>query len=404
MMTPLFMILLCLMLAYIFSEFFKNIGVPRVVGQITAGLILGFFVFNNQLFTQDELKILSFLANLGVVLLFYYIGLEVNLKSFTKHLKKSFTISILNTLIPFIIGFLVSKLLFNFDTIVSAIIGICLSVSAEAVSMDLLDEFKMMRSRIGSIIISAGAVDDILELFILTIVVSVFHLSLNKTTAFSQLVLGIGLFVIILALARILIIPNMLKAFDKEKSSTARFTGAIIIVFLVAALADLLGIGALIGAMIAGMLTRQTIFKSQEIKKCDKYDIARSLHIISFGFLIPLFFVWVGLNSDLSLFSDDYLFLTIILTMISVIGTVGGTALAVKLSKGSFKEGMIIGWGLNPKGDVELVVAVLALQAGIISNPLFTSLIVMSLITTIISPIAFKYLLKNFKETNLKSM
>jgi Kef-type K+ transport system membrane component KefB len=196
---------------------------------------------------------------------------------------------------------------------------------------------------------------------------------------------------VLMIIARVWFIPYTLKFFDQEKSSTARFTGALLILLLIASLSELFGLGFIIGAMIAGMVVRQTIFKDVQIPNWEEHDIARSIHIISFGFLIPLFFVWVGLNTDISTVSAN-LFFVIILIAIALLGTVGGTAVAVMLNKGSFREGLIIGWGLTPKGDVELGIATLALKAGIITPAIFTSLVLMALITTIISPIMFKYL------------
>ncbi len=397
MVSPFVMVLVALLLAYVISEVLKRfLGIPRVVGQVGAGLILGITLFKTILFNQENTNVLSFLANLGIILLFYYVGLETNFSVFKKNIARSLSISFVNTTLPLVIGFVVMKYVFEFNTIVSLIIGVALSVSAQSISLGMMEELKLVKSRLGNTIISAGAVDDIIELILVSILLSVFQLTITDVSHIN-LALGLFFFVVLVMVARIWFIPYTLKLFDKEKSSTARFTGSLLIVLLFASLSELFGIGSIIGAMIAGMIVRQTIFKDIHIPNWEEHDIARSIHILSFGFLIPLFFVWVGLNTDLGTISANAFFV-VILIIIALLGTVGGTTLAVLRNGGSFREGMMIGWGLTPKGDVELGIATLALTAGIITPAIFTALVVMALFTTLISPMMFKYLVTHSKK------
>src|SRR3989338_2084976 len=169
MATALIVILVSLGFAYFLSEIVKKLGLPRVVGQISAGLILGIPLVKGYLFTGDHLDILSFLANLGIVLLFYYVGLESNFNILTKNLKLSLMISLFNTLIPLILGFILMKFLFGFSLVVSLIVGVSLAVSAQSVSLDILEELNLLKSRIGRLIISAGAIDDVFELILVGI-------------------------------------------------------------------------------------------------------------------------------------------------------------------------------------------------------------------------------------------
>ena len=248
----------------------------------------------------------------------------------------------------------------------------------------------------GSLIISAGAVDDIIELILVSILLSIFRVAVSDISLM-RLAAGILFFVIFILAARLWLIPQVLKFFDREKSSTSRFTGSLLIVLFIASLSEYLGIGLLIGAMVAGMVVRQTIYRDLTIPDWEEHDIARSVHIIAFGFLIPLFYVWVGLNTELGSIITEWLFVAVLLA-IALVGTVGGSAIAILLRGGSLREGMILGWGLVPKGDVELAIATLALNAGILTPILFTSLVLMSLLTTIISPIMFKYLVLKSKK------
>ena len=397
MVSPFIMILAALLLAFTISEVLKRtLGIPRVVGQVGAGLILGITFFKSFLFNQENTDVLSFLANFGVILLFYYVGLETNFSIFRKNLRRSLSISLVNTTLPLILGFVVMKYVFEFNTIISLIIGVAFSVSAVAISAGMLEELGLTKTRLGGAIISAGTVDDLVELVLISILLSFFQVTITDIPS-TYLILGLLLFVVCIVIARAWFIPYTIKFFDREKSSTARFTGSLLIVLLIASLSELLGMGFIIGAMVAGMIVRQTIFKDIHIPNWEEHDIAKSIHIIAFGFLIPLFFIWVGLNTDIGSLGSN-LFFVIILILVSLLGTVGGTTAAVLLNKGSFREGMIIGWGLTPKGDVELGIATLALKAGIITPAIFTALVVMSMFTTFISPLMFKYLVRNSKK------
>jgi len=149
--------------------------------------------------------------------------------------------------------------------------------------------------------------------------------------------------------------------------------------------------------MVAGIIIRQSLFKEVPRPNWEEHELSKSVHIIAFGFLIPLFFVWIGLSTDVSLVWENA-GLILLFLVIATVGTVGGSALAVVINGESWRQGWLLGWGLNPKGDMELIIASLALKAGIISAGIFTALIMMSLLTTIISPIVFERLVTSHRK------
>lgn len=400
MIQTLLAILISLVLAFILSQIFKVFGLPKVIGEICAGLILGISVIKIN-FDADALNALNFLASLGIVLMFYYVGLETDFSVATKKIKKSAMISLFNTFLPLILGFVVMKYLVGFDTLSSFIIGASLSVSAQSVSIDILEELRILKSKLGNVIISTGAIDDIIELILITSILTLFYSNVTNITT-QHLLVNILLFILIILFSRLVFVPITWKFFDREKSSTARFMASIIIVLVFSLLSELLGIGLLIGAMAAGIIVRQTIIKDKSIPNWEEHDIAKSVHVVAFGFLIPLFFVSVGLRTDLSSILSN-LYLIVLFLIIAFIGTIGGTVLAVILNNGTLKEGLLLGFGLSPKGDIELIIITLALQYGIINQPIFSSLVIMSLITTVISTILFKKLvLKYHLSKNVK--
>src|SRR3989344_634014 len=393
MSNALLVILAALVLAYILSEICRYFKLPRVIGQILAGAVLGIPIIKSLLFTDELIVSFSFLTNIGIILLFFFIGLELNLREFMKNIKETSYIAILNTTIPFVAGFLAARFIFGLDNLASLVMGIAVSVSSQAISLDILEEVKLLKSKIGNLIIASGTVDDVFELLLISFVLILFHSATADASDFTVLAINILFFVALVILLRVSLIPFALKIFEREKSQASLFMGALIIVLAVAYISELLGIGSLIGALIAGALVRQTLLTGADRKPWRKNQLSHSLHIISFGFLIPLFFVSVGLQMNLSSLSSN-LILVGTFAIIDIIGTLAGTIIGVMLSKGSFNEGVIVGWGVLPKGDTELVIATLALQSGIIPVSIFTVIISVAMISTFVAPIVFKHLVK----------
>lgn len=397
MVNALFTTFIALLLAYLISEVFRHFGLPKVLGQILAGIILGIPIIKNLLFTNEIASIFSFLTNIGIILLFFFVGLEISLTQFRKNFKESSLIAIFNTSIPLVAGFIAGKYLFHFSNPTSLILGISVSVSSQTISLNILEEARLLKSRIGNLIIASGTVDDVFELFLISSILIVFNIVTLGQGSFYRMFFGILIFVAIVIFSRISLIPFALRIFEKDKSKSTLFMGALIIVLLMSYLSELFGVSSLIGALIAGVIVRQTLLTGAERTPWRKNEISHSIHIISFGFLIPLFFVNVGLNTNLSTLSSNF-FLVFVFMVISIIGTLVGTIIGVLLSKGTLAEGFIVGWGVIPKGDTELVIATLALKSGLITSDIFTVIITVALFSTFLAPIVFKMLVKKHAE------
>lgn len=394
MVNPLFATLIALIVAYTLSEILKIFGVPRVIGQISAGILLGTTFLKNILFTQETYSIFEFISNIGIILLFFFIGLEISLRQFKQNFKESSMIAIFNTIIPLVSGFLVGKYFFHFNNIVSIIIGISVSVSSQSISLDILEEVKLLKTKIGNLIMTSGTVDDVFELLLISVILVIFHSAIGHVS-FQKLVVDAVIFILLVVVAKVLLIPFALKIFEREKSQANMFMGGLIIVLLMAYLSEILGIGSLIGALIAGILVRQTLLTGPERKPWRKNELSHSIHIVAFGFLIPVFFVNVGLKMDLGVVSSNLL-LVFVLLLIDIVGTLVGTITGVLLSKGSLTEGLIVGWAVIPKGDTELVIATLALSNGLIDIGIFSAIITVAIISTLIAPVIFRFLVRNY--------
>lgn len=392
--TPLVALFAAFFSAYLLSELCHYFRVPRVVGQVSAGLLVGALFAGSAVFNKPAQDLVSSIADIGIVLLFFFIGLSTSARQFVRYFKTSAAISLFNTAIPLAAGFAASAFL-GYDLTTSVIIGIACAVSAQAVSVDLLDELGLLKSKIGILIVTAGAVDDVFELLLIAVILVIINTA----------VLGVGLaalagqvilFVLLLVLLRFIILPRFVQFLEKEHSQIGLFSGALLITLFVAAAADLLNVGALIGALFAGLILREVLFV-EEHRPWEAHSIAKHLHLIAFGFFVPVFFVWVGFNANLQLILENLPF-AILLTSIAIAGTVGGTILGALFAGRTFNEGVAAGWGLNPKGDAELLIALIALKSGLITQGIFSAIVFMALVTTLISPVIFEYCLRKHPE------
>ena len=395
-MDPMMALLIIVVLAYTFGEVTRKMGVPRVVGQIFAGLVLGIPFIKPYILTGRNGELISFLADIGILLLFFFVGLQINMKDFKKNVGGSAMVSVFNTSIPFIGGLLFCHYVLEFSMVTSVIIGMCLSVSSQAVSISVLDELKMLKSKIGKHIITAGAVDDIIELVLLSVVLTLIHASVKQAST-TRVFMDIMIFVAAIIAFRYIIIPVLMHLFAEERSITYLFTGAVVITLILALVTMYLGLGSIVGALFAGIIVREVLLGGKKANPWEEHNIAKAIHIVSFGFLVPIFFAWVGMNTDITAIIIEWK-LIVLLLVLAILGSVLGSVLGTLFHGGKWFDGFIIGWGLVPKGDVELVIASLALAQGLISENIFSALIMMALLATLIAPVVFRYFVKKERE------
>ena len=218
MTAALLVTLIALVLAYFLIEIFRYFKLPRVIAQILAGIVLGIPFIKELLFTGEVPSVFSFIANIGIILLFFFVGLEINIKQFKKNFRESSLIAIFNTLIPFSLGFIAGKYLFGLNNVTSLIIGVSVAVSSQAISLDILEETKLLKTKIGNLIVASGAVDDLFELLFISSILVLFHSASLGPLSFHMLIFDILIFVLIVIIFRVALIPFALKIFEKAHS------------------------------------------------------------------------------------------------------------------------------------------------------------------------------------------
>ncbi len=319
-------LIIVLLFSYLFTSLAKKIRIPSVVALIFAGLIIGFPFINKEIIAPNE-GFIFVLGDIGLLCLMFLAGLESSWKILKTEKKDAFFIAIFAALIPFILGFVIFLLL-GFPLEVSLIVGIAISITAEATKARVLLELKKLRTRVGSAMMGAGIIDDILGL-VLFITVTVFF----KT------------------------------AHAKE---------------------DMLIAGAIIAFFIGVIVPTNAV---------EKKSWARHMENVLILTIIPFFFISMGLHFDLSsLFLDPILLILILVIAIS--GKLIGALLIKPFTNFKLKQLYLIGWGMNSRGAIELAIVLLAFRTGLIPVGLYSSLIIMALVTTIIFPFIITRMIK----------
>jgi len=371
-----------LIVAFVLGELFKRLGLPQVVGQILAGILFGLPLFENVLFGDaPTLLIIDFLATLGILLLLFLAGLEIDIEKVKETSRDSILISISSAIIPFLLGFgFITVLYPQYSFLTALIFGGALMVTSEGTKVKVLMDLNSLNTRLGAVMLAAGAIDDVFEVFFLALVVI-----MAKGGSFIDLArvpLEMVVFIVI-AFISFKAISKVLHHLDTHTSDeTELFSIVIIFILVLAALSESLNVGYLIGAIIGGFFLQISM---RGISRKHKRDLLTEIKLVALGFIVPFFFANVGIRFDIStLFSNIPLVAATVI--MAFVGKMIGTLMVKPLSSLSLKQLYYVGWAMNSRGAAELVIALIAFEYGLIPLEIYSALVAMSLITTLTFP------------------
>lgn len=390
--TFLINILIMLVLAVILGEIFHRIKLPSLVGHLLAGVIIGPSVLN----IVQPSESFSIVIDLAVFFLMFLAGLELRPEEIIKAGKKSFFLSVISFVIPFVAGTLVSDLL-GFSLITSFFVGLTLAITAIPVSAVILMEFGLLKSRLGNTVMTAGVIDDILSLIVLAIIIQLSH---NGIEELDYGEVGFSIFKIIAFLLGIFAfdlvirkkgkwLPNKIKSVsEKLKTREVGFALLLISGFGLSIIAEKVGLHFVIGTFFAGLIVYKQIIGNDNF---DKVNVVFSA--ITFGLFSPIFFAFIGTEFHIQSIINE-LPLFILLLAVAIAGKLSGGFIGGRIAGFSKSESMAIGHLVNARGMVELVIASIGLELGIIDLPLFSVIVAVGFATTIIAPIMARVSLK----------
>jgi Kef-type K+ transport system membrane component KefB len=385
MINVLLLFFVVILVTFIFGEIFARLKFPRIVGQITAGLFLGIPLFSG-VFPVESQPGLLLLSELGIIFLLMLTGLEIDMKQIKKSSLDVVAIAFSSVLFSFLFGFAFA-ILIGQSLMVAFVLGACLSLTSEATKSIALMQRNALKTKLGEIMIMAGTVDNIFELLFLSLL-----LVLVGTGGVRSLVLLpleiIGFFVA--AFIALKLIPRFMGLFEPW-SEDKYFTLSIIIGLGIALLSSTLSLGPIVGALVAGLLL-QKAFKSQKIE----HAVEDNLKVITFGLIVPFFYLQIGLNFNLQAVWL-YPAMALAVLVLAFAGKMLGTLVVKPITRLRTNQLVLVGWGMNSRGVIELVIAEIARQ-NIPGFPmeLYAAIVFMSIATTFAFPIALKYYLQKY--------
>jgi len=377
--------------AKIFAEIFQRIKQPVVLGELLAGIIVGPYALGGlPLFDGQPLVVLDetvkHIGELAAIVILFIAGLEITPREFLKGGAASFTVGALGVIVPFTVGFAILSL-YGLDSFEILLIATALTATSIAISIQVLTELGKMQSKEARLILGAAIVDDILAIAILSVVVTMVQ-SGDTTPQIMDVALLIlkilGLFAVLL-ISAIFIIPRILhrEKLWRSRGSIEGITTAIF--FGIAGIAAYVGLSPIVGAFAAGMAVAST----KLIKQVEEY--AQKLQFI----FAPLFFAIIGAQVDLRGVNFDVMVIAGIIIAIAIITKLLGCGLPSMLFLKNKTKSMRVGIGMISRGEVGLIVAGVGVTSGVLSTDIYTSIIIMVAVTTVITPIWLK---KSYKK------
>ena len=382
--------------AKIFAEIFHRINLPVVLGELLAGIIVGPFALGGlPIFNGEPLVVLDetvrHIGEIGAIVILFIAGLEITPREFLKGGAASFTVGSLGVVVPFFVGFYVF-LTFGLETIESMLVATALTATSIAITVQVLTELGKMQTKEARLILGAAIVDDILAIAALSVVTTMVQTG-DITPAIIDITLLIlkilGLFAALL-IGFVFIIPRILhreRLWRSEGSmegiTTAAFFGG-------AGLAASVGLSPIVGAFSVGMAVAST----RVIKQVEEY--VSKLGII----FVPLFFAIIGAQVDLRGINLEVLYLSGIVIAIAIITKLVGCGLPALIFLRNKGRAMRVGIGMISRGEVGLIVAGVGVSSGALSTDVYTTVIIMVALTTIITPIWLKIVYRKDENRN----
>lgn len=389
-LTLILQIATILVVARLFGKLFRMFGQPQVVGEMAAGIVLGPSVFgalapavSAYVFPPASLDYLNALSQIGLLLFMFMIGLEMDARLLRGNKRVALLTSHASIALPFLFGVSLAFFFFEYAPPASGIaftgyalfIGTAMSVTAFPVLARILHERNLTTTRLGAIALACAAIDDVTAWCILAIVVMLVRAG-SVGASIGWTLGGSALFAVVMITV---IRPALRKWLDRRAvdRSISQDLVALLLVFAFASawVTERLGIHALFGAFLAGaILPAHYPFVRELIRKLEDLTIV---------FLLPLFFAFTGLRTQIGLLDGPEMWLlTTLIIVVAVAGKLGGSALAARAAGMSWRDAGSLGALMNTRGLMELVVLNIGLDIGVIPPSLFTMMVIMALVTT----------------------
>lgn len=375
---------LCIIIiaAKIFGIAARKLKAPQVVGEIIAGIVIG----PSMLHLVDQTDFLAELAEIGVVLLMFSAGLQTDLRDLVKTGPKAFAIACAGVFVPLLGGTLLYSLFYGFapwgspDFYKAVFIGVIMTATSVSITVQTLKELGKLSTEVGTTIMSAAIIDDVIGIIVLTFVVG---MNGGETKPISVIIKTVLFFLFAFVIGYI--IYKVFRFSDKLWPHTRRIPimGLALCLGLAYVAERFFGIADITGAYVAGIIL------------CSIHDsdyIAEKMDISSYMLFGPVFFASIGLKTSLDKISGEIVLFAIGFIAVALICKIIGCSVTAKICRFNTADSFKIGVGMMTRGEVALIVSQKGLSCGIISSAYFTPVILLILVSSVITPIILKVL------------
>lgn len=361
----------------IFTIITQKIKMPKVIGGLIAGIVLGPAVLN----VVQNSTILEALSKVGIILIMFLAGMETSIKKFISNGEKYLVIAVLGVVTPLVLGTLFS-LIYVQDFKTNLFFGAVITATSVSITVETLNEMKKIKSSVGLAILGAGVVDDIIGILFLTIIINSGNLHI---ATFVLMILKVIVFFGMAILLGLLLFKIFEKIEEKDIKTEQMPTYSIAFALILAFVAEWFGVSGIVGAYIAGLVIGNTE-RGRKVK--GKIDVI--VHTI----FSPIFFASVGLNLSTLAFEKNVWIFIAIFTVVTILSKIIGNGLGAKICGYSKEKALQIGIGMSTRGEVALIMAEEARMINLINDEIFSIVIVTVLLVTLISPILLYFSFK----------
>lgn len=358
----------------------ERVHMPQVVGALVAGVLLGPSVFG----FVSETDFLVKTSEIGVIMLMFLAGLDTDLAELKKTGFASFVIAVIGAVLPLIGGTICYEIFFKdladpMDFLKALFIGVVLTATSVSITVETLREMGKLKGKVGTAVLGAAVIDDILGIIVLTVITGFADPSVKPIRVMGNIVL----FFVFIAIIGII----FYKAFQKMDIIWSNHRRLAIVslafCFILSYIAEVFfGIADITGAYFAGIIL------------CNILDlreyVAKKINIMNYMFFAPIFFSSIGIKTNLEGFTSEIAAFSIVLLVIAILTKVLGCGLGAKLFKFTNHEALAVGVGMISRGEVALIVAQKGAAAGLINTDLFPAIVLVVVVTTLVTPILLK--------------
>lgn len=368
-------LLVLMVIIWVMGKIFRMLKMPVLFGELLGGIMVGPLVLG--LVGPDD-EIIRILAELGVFFLMLHAGLETNPEELLHASKKSVLIALGGVILPFIGGYFVSQA-FGQTAIESLFIAMCLSVTAIAISARLFKDYNVQKSKTAHITMGAAVIDDIVALILFSVIINLADTGQVAVIPILVMLLKTAVFFGVVIVGGLRLSKHMGRVLHDKG-----FTFALIVALSLGLIAEWIGLHMIVGAFLAGVFIREEVLDEKVFKK-----IEDRIYGLSYSFLGPIFFTSLAFYLDFTAVATRPWFLLAVIA-VAILGKIIGSGMAALLQKIKPKQSLIIGLAMNSRGAVELIVASIGIQKGIIDQNVFSVLIIMGFVTTLFTIFATK--------------